>query len=261
MKKKMVWAAVMLGLFILLLLLGPYIGHHDPFETNMREAFLKPCREYPFGTDNLGRCVLCRILAGGRTSVFAAAAVVGISSIIGIALGIMAGYFGGAADAVILDVITVFQAFPSFVLAIAIAGILGQSMVNAVMALCSIYWTTYAKLSRSMVRQIRSGDAIRAAWLNGAGYGAILTRYILPGILRMMVVTIALDIGNVVLSMAGLSFLGLGAARPTAEWGAVMSEGKDYLQKAPWIIIANGAALFAAVTVFNLFGERLSEEL
>lgn len=258
---KMRFAAGFVLFLMVLLLLGPYLCRHDPFGTNMRAAFLAPCREYLFGTDNLGRCVLCRILAGGRTSIFTAFAVVALAALIGTVLGVAAGYFGGAADEAVKDLLTVFQAFPSFVLAIAIAGIMGQSLKNGIFALTAIYWTTYAKLARSLVQQIRNNDYVKAAWLNGAGYSAILYRYILPGITRMMIVTIALDIGNVVLSMAGLSFLGLGAARPTAEWGAVMSEAKDFLQKAPWIIVANGGALFVSVIGFNLLGERYSETL
>ena len=244
-----------------ILALGPHVCRHDPYMTNLRAAYLPPCREYLLGTDNLGRCVLCRVLAGGVTSVCTSFAVVLLASLIGITIGIAAGFFGGAADRLVMDVITVFQAFPSFVLAIAIAAILGQSLLNGIIALCAIYWTTYAKLSRSLVQQLRANNYVKAAWLNGAGYGAILVRHILPGILRLMVVTIALDIGNVVLSMAGLSFLGLGAVRPTAEWGAVMSEAKDFLQRSPWIIAANGGALFITVAGFNLLGERLSEKI
>ena len=123
----------------------------------------------------------------------------------------------------------------------------------------AVYWTTYARLSRSLVVSMKQENYIYAARMNGVPLYRMITAYILPNMMGSLIVTAAMDIGSVILSMAGLSFLGLGAARPTAEWGAVMSEARDYLQKAPWIIVFNGLALFLVVTVFQLFGDRLSE--
>ena len=257
--RRILFPAVLTILWVLLLAAGPLLCRHDPYQTNLGAAFHVPCKEFILGTDHLGRCVLCRIICGGGISVFTAAAVTAVSAAAGTVLGISAGYFGGAADGAIQGVITLFQAFPSFVLAIAIAGILGQSLANSMIALCAVYWTTYARLSRSMTQQARSANYLKAAWLCGAGNGSLLFRHLLPGVARQMVVTAALDIGNVVLSMAGLAFLGLGAGRPSAQWGTVMNEAKDYLQKAPWVILANGGALFITVLCFNLLGERLSE--
>jgi ABC-type dipeptide/oligopeptide/nickel transport system permease subunit len=248
-------------LIILILLIGPCFLSQDPYKTNMKEAFQRPSIEHICGTDNLGRDIFARIIVGGRTSVFVALIVVALSAIIGISVGIIAGYFGGIVDRIISDIITIFQAFPAFVLAIAIAGILGQNLKNAVIALCAVYWVTYAKLARSMVQQLRAENYVKAAWLCGAGPLSIFRKYILPGIAGTMIITIMLDIGSVIISMAGLSFLGLGAVRPTAEWGTVMSEARDYLQKAPWIMIFNGIALFMVVIGFNRFGEALEEKI
>ena len=259
--KAFIVLSVIIAALLVLTLISPLLEIHDPFRTNMRAAFMPPSAEYLFGTDNLGRCVLCRIIEGSRTSVFTGLAVVLLSALIGTLLGVTAGYFGGLFDEIVTDLITIFQAFPSFVLAIAIAGILGQSLLNGIIALCAVYWTTYAKLSRSLVQQVRSDNYVKTAWLSGAGRGAILSKYILPRTSAPVVVTTVLDFGSVVLAMAGLSFLGLGAVRPTAEWGAVMSEARDYLQKAPWIIIFNGIALFLVVCAFNLFGEKLGEKI
>ena len=158
-----------------------------------------------------------------------------------------------------MKITLVFQAFPAFVLSIAIAGILGVGLWNGVLALSAVYWTTYARLSRSLVVSMKQENYIYAARMNGVPLYRMITAYILPNMMGSLIVTAAMDIGSVILSMAGLSFLGLGAARPTAEWGAVMSEARDYLQKAPWIIVFNGLALFLVVTVFQLFGDRLSE--
>lgn len=160
-----------------------------------------------------------------------------------------------------MKITLIFQAFPSFILAVAIAGILGNGVINGVLSLCAVYWTTYCRLARSLTVSLREIPYMKAAKVCGAGKPAILFRYILPNVMPSLLVTAALDVGSVILSMAGLSFLGLGAVRPTAEWGAVMSEAKDYLQTAPWIIVFNGIALFVVVTVFNLLGDSLRDLL
>lgn len=250
---------------LLLILVLPYLHNlqtHDPFATNLKCAKLPPGTEgYLFGTDNLGRCVLCRILEGGTTSVYAALVVVITVLILGTLLGLLAGFCGGVVDLVISKIILIFQAFPSFILAIAVAGTLGQGIQNGILALCAVYWTTYARISRSMVISLREADYIKAARLCGAKTPAILRKYLLPGVLGQMLVTATLDVGNVILSMASLSFLGLGAKRPTAEWGAMMSEASDYLQKCPWILIFPGLALFLVVIMFNLCGDSLRDRL
>ncbi len=238
-----------------------YFLPYDPFKTDMRNANLAPSAEHWFGTDNLGRDVFSRVLQGGQTSLYAAVCVVLIVFVIGVLLGVTAGYLGGTVDAVIMKIITVFQAFPSFILAVAVAGMLGPGIGNGMISLCAVYWTTYARLSRSLVQQISGETYIKAAKLCGASKWQIMLRYILPNIIAPMIVTAALDVGSVVLSMAGLSFLGLGAQRPTAEWGVMMSEARTYMQTAPWIIIFPGIALFISVIIFNLVGDSLRDLL
>ena len=144
-KKKKIWLGVSLILFLILIvtaLEGSHWIHHAPFKPDMRHAFLKPCLEYPFGTDNLGRCVFCRIIAGSKTSVFSALFVVIIVFALGTVLGIIAGFAGGVWENVIMKVTLIFQAFPSFILAVAIAGILGNGVINGILSLCAVYWTT-----------------------------------------------------------------------------------------------------------------------
>ena len=229
-----------LAVILIIPVIGPHLIRHDPYAVNVRNAFLSPCKEYLFGTDNLGRCVFCRILAGSRTSIYTALLIVGIVFLVGTLVGILAGFAGGVLDEILMKITLVFQAFPAFVLSIAIAGILGVGLWNCVLSM-------------------KQENYIYAARMNGVPLYRMITAYILPNMMGSLIVTAAMDIGSVILSMAGLSFLGLGAARPTAEWGAVMSEARDYLQKAPWIIVFNGLALFLVVTVFQLFGDRLSE--
>ncbi|MCD7981349.1 MAG: ABC transporter permease [Clostridiales bacterium] len=257
---KVVGTAVIL--VILFFLFVPYFLPHDPYETSLSLAFLPPGTEgYLLGTDNLGRCILCRILAGGRTTLFSSLCVVFIVFLAGTALGTVSGYAGGKTDVVIGKITTVFQAFPGFVLAVAIAGILGQGLLNGILSLSLVYWTIYARLSRSLALTLKDAAFVRSARLCGAGTVHILTKYILPELLPPMIITAAMDIGMVTLSMAGLSFIGLGPARPTAEWGAMMSESRSYLQTAPWMIIFPGIALFGMVLLFNLFGDFLRDHM
>lgn len=250
---------------VMILLVGAYVCKwflpYGPFKTDMRSTNLPPSKLHWFGTDNLGRDVFSRVLEGSRTSLYVAICIVFIVFVIGTSLGILAGFLGGAVDAVIMKIITIFQAFPSFILAVAVAGMLGPGIANGMISLCAIYWTTYARLSRSLVQQISGETYIKAAKLCGASKVQIMFRYILPNMVAPLIVTAALDVGNVVLSMAGLSFLGLGAQRPTAEWGVMMSEARNYMQTAPWIILFPGIALFLSVIIFNLLGDSIRDLL
>lgn len=265
MKKKKIIKFRLIILMVLCagLLLGAWIvrGHliHEPFRTNVRQAFQAPCREYIFGTDNLGRCVACRILYGAVTSLYAAVLAVLAVFIIGTAVGVTAAYAGGIVDRILMKITLVFQAFPNFILAVAVAGMLGTGLKNSVLALGAVYWITYAKLSRSLVLSIRDSEYIRAAKICGAGPTAIIFKYILPNMVSPLIVTAALDVSSFILSMAGLSFLGLGPSRPTAEWGATMSEAKTFIQQAPWCIVFPGLALLVTVVIFNLLGDALRD--
>lgn len=266
--RKKIPVHIRLGIFsalaVLVLIIALFANRftvHDAYAVNMDAAFLPPCREFIFGTDNLGRCVFCRIASGSATSIFSAVAVVAAVAVCGTLIGVISGFAGGLVDSVLMKITLVFQAFPAFVLAIAIGAVLGSGTVNAMIALVAVFWTTYARLSRSMVLSFKNDNYIKAARLYGAGTFPILFKYVIPNTAGAMAVTAALDIGNVILSMAGLSFIGLGAARPTAEWGAVMNEASAYFQTAPWIILFNGAALFFVVIVFNLLGDSIRDKL
>ncbi len=247
---------IFVAIVVVLILIAPDLTPYDPFATVLSERFLPPGSEgHILGTDNLGRDILSRIMAGGRASLLAGFSVTGIVFAAGTILGVIAGYFGGAADAVINKITTIFQAFPSFVLAIAIAGILGPGLGKAILALALVYWTTYQRLARSMTISVREREFVYSARLCGAGRAAVIGKYILPEILPQMLITAMLDIGNVILSLAALSFIGLGTVRPTAEWGAMMSESRSYLQQAAWTIVIPGIAIFIVVIVFNLYGD------
>lgn len=260
-KRKAVLFLILLVIFLLFTLFGRYLAPHDPYETNLSAALLKPSAEYPFGTDNLGRCIFSRVLEGASASVFSALAVVAVVSVFGTAVGVLAGYLGGAVDTALMKLTTIFQAFPSFVLAVAVAGMLGPGLRNAMISLGIMYWTTYARLARSLVLRIKGETFIQAARLCGAKRRNILVRHVLPHIFSPILITATLDVGNVVLSMAGLSFLGLGVQAPQAEWGQMISTGRAYLQTAPWCILFPSLALFLAVILFNLTGDCVRDAL
>ncbi|SFQ37437.1 peptide/nickel transport system permease protein [Lachnospiraceae bacterium XBB1006] len=238
---------------------GRIVEPYNPFQTNMMNQSLPPSLRHLCGTDNLGRDVFSRILEGAHISLYTALLIVTISFLLGTCFGILSGFLGGMLDALFVKITLIFQAFPSFILAIAVAGILGPGLVNGVISLCAVYWTTYAKLSRSLVLTLKEEPYIKAARVCGATKFAIAVRYLLPNCISVLVVTAALDVGNVIISMAGLSFLGLGAQRPTSEWGVMMSEAKNYIQMSPWMMITPGIALLCVVLIFNLWADTLRD--
>ena len=254
----MIWLLLVVAV-LLIAMFGDVLAGHDPYKTVLSDALISPCREYPCGTDNLGRCVLCRILAGAKTSIFSALAVVAIVFLVGGSIGVLAGFLGGILDTVLMKITVIFQAFPSFILAICVAAVLGTGLKNGILSLALVYWTTYARLGRSLVLSMKDETYIKAAKMCGASKGAIMLRYVVPNVIAPVIVTAALDVGNVILSMAGLSFLGLGAARPTAEWGAMMSEARNFLQTGPWGIVCPGIVLFIVVFLFNRLGDVISD--
>lgn len=245
----------------LIAIFAPVLAPNDPYKTSILDQLAPASKSYPLGTDELGRCVLSRILYGARTSLLASTIVVVIVFILGSALGILAGYFGGWADAVLNRITAIFQAFPRMILAIAVAGVLGIGIQNTILALCAVYWTEYARLSRSMVISLKERTFIKAARVCGESHLGIMVRHIFPNIFPNMIVTATLDIGMIIMEISALSFLGMGIKTPMAEWGAMMSAGRQYMQSNPILIMIPGVAIFITVIIFNLFGEKLRDRL
>lgn len=249
-------------LIILAAIFAPQItGGVDPTEGNLLTSILPPSKEHIFGTDKLGRDIFTRVIYGARTSLAASFAVVIIIFVVGTLLGILAGYFGGWVDTVIMRISDMMISFPDLVLAIAVAGILGASIRNAVIAIACVSWTKYARLARSLVLKIRQRDYVSAAIVTGSKTPYILFRYMLPNVLPTLIITAATDIGSMMLNLAGLSFLGFGAKAPTPEWGLMLNEGRAYMQSAPWLMIFPGLAIFVVVVVFNMLGDSLRDIL
>lgn len=240
---------------------APVMAPQDPYEAILANAVQPPGREHWFGTDKMGRDLFSRVLYGTRTSLAASLALVAIVMAVGTLLGLLAGYFGGLVDGVIMRLSDMMISFPGMVLAIAVAGILGANMTNAVIALSLVSWSKYARLSRSLALKIKSRDYMAAARLTGSKTSHILWSYLLPNALPTMLVTGATDIGSMMLEIAGLSFLGFGAQAPTAEWGLMLNEGRAYMTAAPWLMVFPGLAIFMTVVVFNLLGDSLRDVL
>ena len=248
-------------LLIIIAIAAPIIAPYDPLEAVLKNAYLPPSAEHLFGTDKLGRDNFSRVLYGAAYSLSSVLVLVTLVFIIGTGLGVIAGYYGGKIDMVIMRISDMMISFPGMILAIAIAGILGGSLINAMIALIIVTWTKYARLARSMVLKIKKRDFVEAAIVNGGTPLHILWRHILPNILPLMVITAASDIGAMMMEMAGLSFLGFGSQPPAPEWGLMLNEGRQQLQTAPWLMIFPGLAIFITVVIFNLWGDALRDVL
>lgn len=249
-----------------LLLLGaavfaPLFTSYDPIQADMKNAFLPPSSEHIFGTDKLGRDTFARVIYGARNSLTSVLLLVAIVFCVGTALGVLSGYLGGKTELVIMRLADIFISFPGVLLAIAMAGIMGGSMVNSIIALTCATWPKYARLARSLVLKAKQNEYVSAAFVNGGTPVHILMKHILPNILPLLVITAAADIGALMLELAGLSFLGFGTQPPAPEWGAMISEGRQHMQTAPWLMIFPGLAIFCSVVIFNLWGDALRDVL
>lgn len=252
---------IILITIFLISLLAPYIAPNDPYTVDLSKTLMKPSKEFLFGTDSLGRCVFSRVLYGANRTIFSAIVVVLITFIFGTSVGIISGYMGGKIDLIIMRTVDVFLAFPGLVLAIAVAGLLGGSMINAMIAISLISWTKYARIARSKVLEIKEETFIQASRISGHNSLHIMSKHILPNILAYLIVTASLDIGTVIMEMSSLSFLGLSSPLPMPEWGAMISEGKGVIQFAPWTVIAPGIAILIVVVLFNLLGDVIRDLL
>lgn len=248
-------------ILVIIAVSAPLIAPYDPLDAIMKDANMEPSAAHLFGTDKLGRDVLSRILYGASYSLSSVLILVSAIFIVGTTLGVLAGYFGGKVDIIIMRIADMMISFPGMILAIAIAGIMGGSLVNAMIALLVVSWTKYARLARSMVLKVKKRDFVEAAVVNGGTPIHILWTHIVPNILPLMVITAAADIGAMMMELAGLSFLGFGSQPPAPEWGLMLNEGRIQLQTAPWLMFFPGLAIFLTVVIFNLWGDALRDVL
>jgi peptide/nickel transport system permease protein len=255
-------AAIVVLLLIIIAILAPVIApypEHALGEANPSQKLLPPSTKYLFGTDELGRDIFSRIIYGTRISLQIGVLAVGLSIIIGVPLGLIAGYFGGLLDEIIMRITDMFLSFPPLLLAIAIAAFLGPSLTNTMIAIAISWWPWYTRLMRSQAITVRERPFVMAADAIGTTKSKIIVSHILPNSLAPMIVQASMDFGTVLLTSAGLSFLGLGAQPPTPEWGLMLSTSRTYFMTAWWYSMFPGMFIFITVLVFNLLGDGLRE--
>jgi peptide/nickel transport system permease protein len=253
---------VILALLAVAILGAPWIAPHDPLKQQVSERLQKPSVEHPLGTDRFGRDVLSRTLHGGKNTLTASITALSAALAIGLVAGLLAGmYHGSILDAVLMRLIDVLLAFPFMVLAMIIAALFGTSLLHLLLAVVSVWWVTFARLTRSVVLHARSEVSFAAAKVLGASNGTIIRRELLPKAISPVMILATFELGSLILSIAALSFLGLGAQPPSPEWGSMLADGRDHFMQAPHILL--GPALFIVLTVlaFNLIGEGLRDRL
>ena len=247
--------------FLLLAIAAPLAAPHDPYAQNLYERLQPPSLAYPFGTDDFGRDVLSRVIYGARISLRVGVAAVLIALVLGVPIGLVSGYWGGALDQVLMRAMDLMLAFPSILLAIAIVAILGPGLENAMLAVGIVAVPQYARLVRASALTVRGQDDVQAVRALGAGDFRILFFSILPNCLTPLIVQSTLGLATAILDAAGLSFLGLGAQPPTPEWGAMLTGGRELVLRAPWVLTFPGVAIFLTVLAFNLVGDGLRDAL
>ena len=234
---------------------------YDPTRMELSRKFIAPCREFIFGTDHLGRDIFSRVIEGSRVSLSIAVTVVFFSAVLGVILGMISGYAGGTVDMLIMRVVDVLLAFPTIIFALALSTMLGTGQTNLIIAITCIQWTRYARIARGETLVLKNAEYVEAARSIGNNTVQVLRKYIFPNVVSKMIILASLDIGTIILYCASLSFLGLGAQPPSPDWGVMISEGKDYMQYAPWLTLFPGLAIAISALAFNMLGDGLRDLL
>ena len=247
--------------FLAVAFAAPILAPHDPLAQNLAQRLEAPSAQHVFGTDDFGRDVFSRVIWGSRVSLRLGLVAVAIALVFGGMIGLLAGYYGGWFDLLGMRVMDLMLAFPSILLAIVVVAILGPSLTNAMIAVGVMAIPQYARVVRGSVLSVRGLEYVQAARALGAGDRRILARAILPNVGGPIIVTASLGLATAVLEAAGLSFLGLGAQPPTPEWGSMLSQGRELVLIAPWVLTAPGIAVFLSVLGFNLVGDALRDLL
>ena len=259
---------IMVAVLIVVAVFAPLLEGHDPTYMQTANQFIAPCAEYPFGTDNLGRCILCRVIEGARISLVTATLVVLFGAVLGSAIGLIAGFAGGKVDGFLMRVTDIFLAFPTIVFALAVSAVLGTGTINLIIALMCIHWTRYARLVRGEIVLLRNEEFIESARAIGNSSFKIATKYLLPSVASKIIVMMSLDLGSVILFCSSLSFLGLGAQPGTADWGQLIAMARNWVLGTPghpfaywYTVVAPGGAIFLFVLGWNLLGDAFRDIL
>jgi len=251
---------VVLGILVLTFF-GEQLAPYDPLAIDMPAKLQPPSAAHLMGTDDMGRDILSRIMAGARLSTATIAVIMSSSLVVGILVGTLAGYLGGRTDEALMRLTEVFLAFPALILALAIVAALGPSLINAMLAISAVWWPWYARMVRGQVLAVKENQYVEAARALGAGGFRIVTRHILPNCLMPVIIQASMDMGSALVTTAGLSFIGLGAQAPTPEWGAMVGVGRRYFLSAWWVATFPGLAIFVTILALNLLGDALQDIL
>ena len=254
-------ALAVIILFALLAIAAPVFAPYDPQAQDYNQLLHEPSLEHPFGTDRIGRDLLSRVIYGTRISFLVGVVAVGVALVIGTPLGLMAGYFRGGTDELIMRILDAFIAFPGVIFALAIIAVLGSSLTNVMLAIGITSVPLFARITRSQVLSLRERDYVLAAISTGASDFRVMLRHILPNATSPLIVQATLGLGFAVLAEAGLGYLGVGVQPPTPTWGSDLNQGSSLLERAPWLSIAPGMAIFVLVLAFNLLGDALRDQL
>lgn len=256
---------IIFGILAAALVIAAFFSEHlcpfDPYVQDLGNAKAMPSLEHLFGTDRYGRDMLSRVIVGSKTSIYSTLLLVGFIMVFGSVIGIVCAWVGKWLDSLLMRISDLFLAFPGLVFALAVAAVLGGGVQNAIIALAAISWPKYARVARSQTLAQRETVYLRAAKLSGSSNFKLIFKHILPNIFGPILVTAMLDIGTMMMELAGLSFLGLGAKPPVAEWGSMMSDTRNLLTTHPWVTLAPGFAIFVSVMIFNLLGDTVRDWL
>ena len=258
-RMKLIVFAGLAAALLLITIFAKYICPYDPYAQDLAQAMQPPSAAHLMGTDTYGRDMLSRVLIGAQTSISSTFALVAIITVFGTVVGIFCGYYGGIVDSVMMRISDVCMAFPGLVFAMAVAAILDGGVRNAVIALALISWPKYSRIARGQTLSVKNLPYMQASQMAGDSVLQMIFRHVLPNIVGPILVTSMLDIGTMMMEIAGLSFLGLGAQPPVAEWGSMMSSGRSMLQTYPWIVLSPGLAIFVSVVIFNLLGDSIRD--
>ena len=261
-KNYILYIGAFLSVFVLLVtVFGPLFEPYNPTKMELSQKFIAPCREFIFGTDHLGRDIFSRVIEGARVSLVIAGCVVLFSAVLGVVLGMISGYVGGAVDMIIMRVVDALLAFPTIIFSLALSTMMGTGQTNLIIAITCIQWTRYARIARGETLMLKNAEYVEAARSIGNNTAQILAKYIFPNVVSRIIILASLDIGTIILYCASLSFLGLGAQPPSPDWGVMISEGKDYIQYAPWLTLFPGLAIAVSALAFNMLGDGLRDLL
>lgn len=258
-RAKLIFFLILTAVLLLIAAFAKYLCPYDPYVQDLTLAQKAPCPEHLLGTDRYGRDMLSRVITGSTVSIYGTLILVAVITVVGTVIGILCGWRGGKTEAVLMRISDLFLAFPGLVFALAVAAVLGGGIQNAIIALAVISWPKFARLARGLTLTQKASPYLMAAKLSGSSTGKLLIKHILPNIAGPILVTAVLDIGTMMMELAGLSFLGLGVKPPMAEWGSMINDGRSMLQISPWMVLAPGMAIFITVMIFNLLGDTIRD--